>query len=77
LEEGNEYDVEDQVALIQELSRMSPQVLSQVDGKGCVPLQIAILENAPIEVVQSLVECGGPGTAGITWKPQTDLSSGD
>jgi hypothetical protein len=77
LEEGNEYHVEDQVALIQELSRLSPQVLSQVDGKGCIPLQIAILENAPIEVVQSLVECGGPGTAGITWKPQTDLSSGD
>jgi hypothetical protein len=69
LEEGECYTTEDQVAIIRALHQLAPEGLfSQVDAKGRIPLQIAILEDAPKEIVQVLVECGGPATAGIKWK---------
>lgn len=71
LEEGDDYSysTDVQVAIIRELHQLAPDVFAQVDAKGRIPLQIAILEDAPKEIVQVLVECGGPTTVGIKWKP--------
>jgi hypothetical protein len=74
LEEGDGYSTDVQVAIIRELHQLAgPEIFTQVDAKGRIPLQIAILEDAPHEIVQVLVDCGGPATVGIQWKPPPTL----